>query len=91
MSAVSQVLLWCGLGLMVFASIGTLAIRPVEDRLHVSMLLSAVGAPFVIVALLLGDTRLPALKLLFVLALLVLTGSAATVALARAGVRRHRR
>jgi multisubunit Na+/H+ antiporter MnhG subunit len=86
----SQVLLWCGVAVMVFASLGTLVIRPVEDRLHLSMLASAIGAPLVIVALMLGDSGLPVLKLGFILALLVLTGSAATVALARAGVRRHR-
>ncbi|GAB3407812.1 monovalent cation/H(+) antiporter subunit G [Flindersiella endophytica] len=88
----SQILLWAGVALMVFASLGTVVIRPLEDRLHVSVLLSAIGAPLVVVALLVDrGSSLPVFKLLLVLALLVLTGSAATVALARAGVRRSRR
>jgi multisubunit Na+/H+ antiporter MnhG subunit len=88
---VSQILLWAGIALMVFASFGTVVIRPVEDRLHPSMVLSTIAAPLVVVALLLDrGASLPVPKLLLVLALLVLTGSAATVALARAGVRRNR-
>lgn len=82
---VSDIVLWLGIALCVLLSIGMAVVRDLFDRLHVVSAVTSVAVPLVIVSqALTADSWRPALKLVFIAALLVVTGPMTTVATARA-------
>ncbi len=81
----SDIVLWLGVALSVLLSVGMAVVRNLFDRLHVVAAVTSVAAPLVIVSqALTADSWRPALKVVFIAGLLVVTGPMATVATARA-------
>lgn len=81
----SDIVLWLGVALCVLFSVGMAVVRDLFDRLHIVAAVTSVAVPLVIVSqALTADSWRAALKVVFIAALLVVTGPMATVATARA-------
>lgn len=92
LTVASDVLLWFGVGLSVLLCIGVAVVRDLLDRLHVVAAVTSVAVPLVVLSQALGaGSWRPALKIVLIALLLIVTGPVATVATARARASERRR